>query len=132
MKFCISYNKLNSIFLIFLCCINLNFANAEEDIEKNLKDLTLKLRCMTCQNQTIYESDTDFSKDIKKIIRQKLIDGNSKNEISDFLVNRYGEYILFEPRFDLKNIVLWIFPFFAIILSVILLIIYIKKNNISK
>ena len=83
---------------------------------------------MTCQNQTIYDSDADFSKDIKKIIRKKLNEGGTKNEIAEFLSERYGEYILFEPRFDRKNSFLWIFPFIILIVSAIFLIRRINKN----
>ena len=87
---------------------------------------------MTCQNQTIYDSDADFSKDIKKIIREKLINGQSQKEIIDFLVKRYGEYILLEPQFNKKNIFLWIFPFLVLFLSTIVLLMRIKKTNMSK
>ena len=87
---------------------------------------------MTCQNQNIYESDTDFSRSIKKIILEKLEEGHSQKEISDFLVKRYGEYILLEPQFNKKNIFLWIFPFLVLFLSTIVLLMRIKKTNMSK
>ena len=104
MKLFLYCKKLNFILLFLGIFFNTNFTNANDNIEKNLKDLTQKLRCMTCQNQSVYDSDEDFSKDIKQIIRQKLGEGQSNKEISDFLVKRYGEYILFEPKFDQKNI----------------------------
>ena len=85
---------------------------------------------MTCQNQSIYDSDADFSNDIKIIIRQKLVEGQNKKEIEKFLVERYGEYILFEPKFDKKNIFLWTFPFVVFFLSAVFLFIRIKKNSI--
>ncbi len=94
--------------------------------------MTKKLRCMTCQNQSIYDSETDFAMDIKKIIIKKLNEGQDQNEIFDFLVERYGEYILFEPRLNKKNIFLWIFPFFVFFISAVFLLIYINKNKISK
>ena len=128
----IFYNKLNIILIILLFFLNIKLLNAEENIEKDFRDLTTKLRCMTCQNQTIYESDSDFSKDIKKIIRQKLTEGQSQKEISNFLVERYSEYILFEPKFDKKNIFLWTFPFVVFFLSAVFLFIRIKKNSIFK
>ena len=128
----IFYNKLNIVLIILLFFLNIKLLYAEENIEKDFKDLTTKLRCMTCQNQTIYESDSGFSKDIKKIIRQKLTEGQSQKEISNFLVERYSEYILFEPKFDKKNIFLWTFPFVVFFLSAVFLFIRIKKNSIFK
>ena len=123
-----TYYKL--IFLIFFFILFLtSFLKASENIEEELKEITEKLRCMTCQNQSIYDSDADFSKDIKKIIRQKLGAGKSKKEINNFLVQRYGEYILLKPKFDKKNLTLWLFPFILLILSLILLLIKVKKTR---
>ena len=70
---------------------------ADENINEKVKSLTLELRCMTCQNQSVYDSDADFSNDIKKIVKQKLKEGKSERDIKEFLVERYGEYILFKP-----------------------------------
>ena len=122
------------IFSIFLIvgCISSHLLKAENNINQDLAEMTKKLRCMTCQNQSIYDSETDFAIDIKKIIIKKLNEGQDQNEIFDFLVERYGEYILFEPRLNKKNIFLWIFPFFVFFISAIFLLIYINKNKISK
>ena len=120
-----------SIFLI-VSCVSSHLLKAENNINQDLAEMTKKLRCMTCQNQSIYDSETDFAMDIKKIIIKKLNEGQDQNEIFDFLVERYGEYILFEPRLNKKNIFLWIFPFFVFFISAVFLLIYIKKNKISK
>ena len=102
---------------------------AEADIESEIKDITSKLRCMTCQNQTIYSSDTEFSLDIKKIVRQKLKNNESEKIIIDFLINRYGEYIVLEPKFNKQNLFLWLFPFIILALSLVFLILRIRKNT---
>ena len=133
MKLIHLYNKLIFFFIVFISILYSSLVFGKEDgIEKKFKDLTSKLRCMTCQNQTIYDSDADFSKDIKKIIRQKLNKGQSEREIIKFIEMRYGEYILFKPKFDKKNIFLWAFPFIILTLSSVFLFIKIRKNNISK
>ena len=132
MKLFLSYNKFFLICIFLILRVDISFSFDEEIIEKDLKEITGKLRCMTCQNQTIYDSDADFSKDIKKIIKQKLIERKSKKEINEFLVKRYGEYILFEPQFNQSNLFLWIFPFFIFIISALLLARRIKKNNVTK
>ena len=114
-------------FLSLFLTLFINKANAS--IENDVKKITSKLRCMTCQNQTIYDSDADFSKDIKKNIRQKLQKKQNEKEIIDFLVKRYGEYIVFEPQMNNRNIFLWLFPFIICSLSFAYLYFRIKKNQ---
>ena len=102
---------------------------AIENIDERLKNLTLELRCMTCQNQSIYDSDAEFSNDIKKIVKQKLQQGESERDIKKFLVERYGEYILFRPLVNYNNIFLWSFPFILLIFGVFFVLIKIKRKK---
>ena len=106
-------------------------SNANEIMDDKVKKLTLELRCMTCQNQSIHDSDSDFSKDIKKIVKEKFEEGLNEKEIKEFLTTRYGEYILFKPYFNSKNLVLWLFPFILVIISILALI-KTSKKTISK
>ena len=116
--------------LIFLSLLtNLLATKSYANIEADLKKITSKLRCMTCQNQTIYDSDADFSLDIKKIIKEKLQNGETEREIIHFFIQRYGEYIIFEPQMNKKNIFLWYFPFIILALSLVFLIFQIRKNS---
>ena len=109
--------------------LNSNYLFADENIDNQVKKISEKLRCMTCQNQSIHDSDAEFSKMIKKIIKQKLVEGGREKEITEFLIKRYGEYIIFEPQFNRKNLFLWIFPFFILIVSALLLIKNIKNTK---
>ena len=118
--------------ILFVIIIIPQISFSAENIEKDLKEITNKLRCMTCQNQTIYDSDAEFSRDIKKIVRKKLLEGKNEQEIIDFIEKRYGEYILFEPKFDKKNIVLGGFPFIVLITSFLILATKIKRGRSSK
>ena len=102
---------------------------ANESIDLKVKKLTLELRCMTCQNQSVYESETSFSKDIIKIVENKFLEGKNEDEIKNFLVSRYGEYILFKPKFDIKNLILWLFPFVLFLGFFVFFIIRLKKNR---
>ena len=127
--------KLNLYFIklvSLLICLNVFsplLANkTDRFIEEDLKKITSKLRCMTCQNQTIYDSDTVFSLDIKKIVGEKLQNGETEKEIIDFLIHRYGEYIVFEPQMNKKNIFLWYFPFIILALSLVFVILLTRKN----
>ena len=67
---------------------------------EKLNHITSKLRCMTCQNQTIYESETEFSKQIKTEILEQLNNNKNEEEIIEFIIQRYGEYVLLKPKFD--------------------------------
>ena len=128
MKYSLFYKK--SLFIYcYIILIFLITRIAEADIESEIKDITSKLRCMTCQNQTIYSSDTEFSLSIKKIVRQKLKNNESEKIIIDFLINRYGEYIVLEPKFNKQNLFLWLFPFIILALSLVFLILRIRKNT---
>ena len=88
-----------------------------ENIDAKVKKLTLELRCMTCQNQSVYDSESEFANDIKIIVKEKFNEGLDEKEIKIFLTERYGEYILFKPYFNLKNLLLWIFPFVILLVS---------------
>jgi len=128
MKYSLFYKK--SLFIYFyIILIFLITTISEASIESDIKNITSKLRCMTCQNQTIYSSDTEFSLSIKKIIRQKLKNNESEKEIMDFLINRYGEYIVLEPKFNKQNLFLWLFPFIILALSLVFFILRIRKNT---
>ena len=103
---------------------------AVENIDERVKKLTLELRCMTCQNQSIYDSDAEFSNDIKKIVKNKLKAGESERDIKKFLVERYGEYILFRPLMNYNNIFLWSFPFILLIIGLFFILIKSKGNKV--
>ena len=112
------------IFFIIFFSLSLH---ANESIDNKVKKLTLELRCMTCQNQSVHDSDSDYSKDIKKIVKEKFEAGMNEKEIKDFLTKRYGEYILFKPYFNSKNVFLWLFPFILLIISILILLKKTKK-----
>ena len=128
MKYSLFYKKVIYICIYTIIVFFIN-ASAYAGIEDDINDITSKLRCMTCQNQTIYSSDIEFSLTIKKIVREKLEKNVSKKEIIDFLIKRYGEYITFEPEFNKQNLFLWIFPFVILALSLVFLGFRIRKIN---
>ena len=84
MKLSLCYKFLHILILSFVFFTLKIFAI--ENIDERVKNLTLELRCMTCQNQSIYDSDAEFSNDIKKIVKQKLQEGESERDIKKFLV----------------------------------------------
>ena len=120
-----------SLHIVILSFIFFTFKiYAVENIDERVKNLTLELRCMTCQNQSIYDSDAEFSNDIKKIVKLKFQEGKSERDIKKFLVERYGEYILFRPLINYNNIFLWVFPFILLIIGLIFILIKTKGRKV--
>ena len=115
-------------FIILIVFISFFEVFADGTLDDKVKNLTLELRCMTCQNQSIYDSEADFSKDIKKIVRTKFEEGKSEREIKLFLVERYGEYILFKPLLNYKNWFLWAFPFIFLLFGLFFIGFRMRKN----
>tara|TARA_B100000965_G_C19118005_1_gene552000 strand:- start:97 stop:462 length:366 start_codon:yes stop_codon:yes gene_type:complete len=120
--------KLQNYFKIFFISFFAYSTYANESIDNKVKQLTMELRCMTCQNQSVYDSDSDYAKDVKLLVKQKFEEGLTEREIKDFLTKRYGEYILFKPYFNAKNLLLWLFPFVLVVGSLVVLIKNSKKT----
>ena len=123
--------KFQYFFKIIFCFVFLFFSSyvlSNENLNYKIKKLTLELRCMTCQNQSVYDSDSEFAKDIKIIVEEKFNEGMNEKEIKLFLTERYGEYILFKPYFNIKNLLLWLFPFILLVFSIGFFIKSSKKN----
>ena len=120
-------NLFYKILLSFIFITLSSQANNKEDLNEKVKRLTLELRCMTCQNQSVYDSEAEFSNDIKNIVQTKFEEGKTEKEIKLFLVERYGEYILFRPMIDYKNLFLWAFPFVLLAISLFFIVFRVKK-----
>ena len=123
-------NLFYKILLSFIFITLSSQANTKEDLNEKVKRLTLELRCMTCQNQSVYDSEAEFSNDIKNIVQKKFEEGKTENEIKLFLAERYGDYILFRPMIDYKNLFLWAFPFVLLAISLFFIVFRVKKNKV--
>ena len=76
-------------------------------LEARARDLSAGLRCLVCQNESIDESDADLARDIRRLIRERITQGESNAQVRDFLVSRYGDFILLKPPFKLSTALLW-------------------------
>ncbi|TGQ46795.1 cytochrome c-type biogenesis protein [Mesorhizobium sp. M00.F.Ca.ET.216.01.1.1] len=76
-------------------------------LEARARALSEGLRCMVCQNQSIDESDADLARDLRIVVRQRLVAGDTDQQVMDYIVSRYGEFVLLKPRFSLRNALLW-------------------------
>ena len=124
------FNKKNLICIFTILGLMISTElKTEEQIETKIKNISLQLRCMTCQNQSIYDSEADFSIEMKRIIKKLINEGKTEKEIIEFMVDRYGEYISFRPMMNKKNIFLWLFPFVLFAISLIFLTLHLKNNK---
>ena len=83
--------------------------------------ISKNLRCLICQGQSVYDSQSDFALSMKTIIKNKLQEGKSEKQIYDYLKNQYGEWIVYDPEFDKKNLLLWTFPLILFIFGGLLI-----------
>ena len=77
-------------------------------LEQRARDISAGLRCLVCQNQSIDDSDADLAKDLRVLVRERLVAGDSDEAVRQYLVDRYGEYVLLNPRMNSHTILLWI------------------------
>ena len=121
------------IFLLFFFSNQLSaFAkslNNEIDVNNRIREISQNVRCLVCQNQSIDESNSELAKDLKILIKEKLILGDSDEEIYRFLKERYGDYILLKPPLNLNTVILWFLPFIVLMFGSILIFKIIKSNK---
>ena len=84
-------------------------------LEARARHISSGLRCMVCQNQSIDDSEAPIARDLRVLIRQQLGDNKADSEIVDFIVARYGEYVLLKPRFEAATLILWLAPFLILL-----------------
>ena len=121
-----------TIFLLFFFSNQLSaFAkslNNEIDVNNRIREISQNVRCLVCQNQSIDESNSELAKDLKILIKEKLILGDSDEEIYGFLRERYGDYILLKPPLNLNTVILWFLRFIVLMFGSILIFKIIKSN----
>jgi cytochrome c-type biogenesis protein CcmH/NrfF len=88
---------------------------ADPALEARARALSEGLRCLVCQNQSIDESDADLARDLRILVRERITAGDTDDEAMDYIVSRYGEFVLLKPRFGLRNALLWGAPFLLLI-----------------
>ena len=107
------------IFLFFF--LPNTYVNGKAKIDL-VEDISKNLRCLICQGQSIYDSNSDFAESMKILIEKKINEGKNKKEIYDFLKNKYGEWIVYEPEIGLNTILLWVIPLILFIFGGILIV----------
>ena len=95
--------------LILLLYFSFNFSYANE-INTKVDQITKNLRCLICQGQSVYDSQSDFAISMKLVVKNKIDEGKEEEEIYDYLRNKYGEWIVYEPELNQNTFLLWSIP----------------------
>jgi cytochrome c-type biogenesis protein CcmH len=102
--------------LFFLLLLSFNVAAAEDvALDKRVKQLSHELRCLVCQNQTLADSNAPLAVDLRNQIREQLKAGASERDVIDFMVARYGDFVLYRPPFKAGTALLWLGPFLLVL-----------------
>ena len=127
------------IIIISICLIqffsNISYTVEPDEILENQKqelrarNISKNIRCMVCQNQSIDESNAPLARDLRILIRNKIIEGNTDEEIYKFLTDRYGDFILLKPPMKLSTLALWFLPFIFFIVGVFIVFYHNKKSE---
>lgn len=116
-------------FKIILTILLVNFyslAFSNEAIDEN--KIHKNLRCLVCQGQSISDSNSDFALTLKMVVKDLIDQGKSEQEIYNFLSDKYGDWILYKPKLNLANFLLWFLPYFVLFLGGLIILYLIRKN----
>lgn len=101
-------------------------------LEKRVMALAEELRCLVCQNQTLADSHAALAIDLKNRIRELLREGKSEREVLDFMVQRYGDFVLYRPPLRAATVLLWAGPFMLLVVGVAGLMVWLRKSKPSE
>lgn len=100
-------------------------------LEERARDLSKGLRCLVCRNENIDESNADLARDLRLLVRERLVAGDSNDEAMDFIVDRYGEYVLLKPTIRGANWLLWAAGPMMLVLALAVALMYLRKRSVA-
>jgi cytochrome c-type biogenesis protein CcmH len=98
-------------------------------LEQRARVLSQELRCMVCQNQSIDDSDAPLAKDLRLLVRERLVKGESDRQVLDFLVERYGAFVLLKPPLEISTLLLWGLPPVTLLVGIVALFIIARRRK---
>ena len=101
-------------------------------LEERARNISKNLRCLVCQNESIDDSNASLAKDLRILVRERLVSGDTEDEVLNFIVDRYGEFALLKPRTDGSNLILWLSGPLMLLIALIISFSFIKSNYNSK
>lgn len=103
------------------------FVNKEQ--ERQFHELTNELRCPKCQNQSIGDSNAPIAADLRREVHQMIIDGADNQTVIDFMLDRYGDFVLYTPKFEGKNLILWLGPLALLLIGLLVLVAVVRSHR---
>jgi cytochrome c-type biogenesis protein CcmH len=100
-------------------------------LERRARAISADLRCLVCQNQSIDESDAPLARDLRILVRERLKSGDDDAKVRDFIVQRYGDFVLLRPRFALHTALLWLAPALALALGALGLVLALRRRRVA-
>lgn len=97
-------------------------------LEQRARNLTSQLRCMVCQNQSIDDSNAELARDLRVLVRDRLVAGDSDQAVVDYVVSRYGEFVLLKPRFSLRTALLWGAPIVLALAGIFAILVFSRRR----
>ena len=116
--------------IIFFIFLSSSIHASEVNLE--LIEIYKNIRCLICQGQSIADSNSDFASTVKLVVQDQLKDGKTKKEIYDFLISKYGEWIVYQPTLNKNNFLLWFLPYLVLILGGLIIFFIIRKSRHNK
>lgn len=104
----------------------------DQALETRARQISQDIRCLVCQNENIDDSNADLARDLRILVRERLIDGDTDEQVVSYLVDRYGEYVLLRPTLTAKNMILWLTGPILLILGGILAVVFIRSRSSAK
>ena len=118
--------------LIIILSLSLISQKVNSQVDNQFQmNIYKNIRCLVCQGQSIADSNSDFAQTIKLVIDDKIKEGKNEDEIYEFLISKYGEWIVYRPELKKTNFFLWFFPYIALLLGGILILSLFRKKNLN-
>ena len=118
--------------LLVLLLPLLGMAQVETDLDRRVMALSHELRCLVCQNETLADSQAPLAADLRNQIREQLAAGKSERDVVDFLVARYGDFVLYRPPLKASTMLLWAGPFLFVALGAFVLVRFVRRRRAAE
>jgi cytochrome c-type biogenesis protein CcmH len=103
-----------------------------DDLDRRVTNLAHELRCLVCQNQTLADSNAPLAQDLRNQIREQLAAGKSEQDVVDFLVARYGDFVLYRPPWKAATVLLWTGPFLFLAFGAFVLVRFVRRRRVAE
>ena len=121
-----NFKKIIIIYFFLFSSLQSNETNLE------LIEIYKNLRCLICQGQSVADSNSDFASTIKLVVQDQIKEGKTKEEIYEFLISKYGEWIVYQPPLNKSNFLLWFLPYLVLVFGGLLIFLILKKSKNNK